>query len=94
MSEAQDRVSDAIRAIASAKGVPQRYNRTVTDAWVRIVAHCRSAGPAGTFDDLLATRPWLLDKRLLMRHYTSDTLASERARRAWVEPDVLAIPTA
>jgi hypothetical protein len=91
-SDAQDRVSDAIRAIAGGMGVPQRYNRTVTDAWVRIVAHCRAAGRARTFDELLRDHPWLLDKRLLMRHYTSRTLASDPARRGWVEPDVRPIP--
>jgi hypothetical protein len=93
-SAAQDRVSQVIQTIAGEMGVPQRYNRTVTDAWVRIVAHCRTVGGAPTFDDLLHEHPWLLDKRLLMRHYTSRTLASDEARRAWVEPDVLPIPAA
>lgn len=89
---AQADVSAAIRAIAERQGVPQRYNQTVTDAWVRIVAHCRHASGAIVFDELLATFPWLLDKRLLMRHYSSRTLASDRARVEWVEPDVQPIP--
>jgi len=61
--------------------VPQRYNRTVTDAWVRVVAHCRADSGATDFDALLAAYPWLLDKRALLKHYTSRTLASEEARR-------------
>ncbi len=36
--------------------------------------------------------PALLDKRLLVRHYWSSTLASEPARRGWVEPDLLPFP--
>jgi hypothetical protein len=95
-ADAQDEVSRIIRRIATAQGVPQRYNRTVTDAWVRIVAHCRAdagGSPAATdFDALLATYPWLLDKRALLKHYTSRTLASEQARREWVDGDVLAVP--
>ena len=92
LAEAQDEVSRIIRRIATAQGVPQRYNRTVTDAWVRIVAHCRTTSDATDFDALLATYPWLLDKRALLKHYTSRTLASELARREFVDGDVLAIP--
>jgi len=89
---AQDDVSLIIANLARVQGAPQKYNRTVTDAWVRIVAHCRAATQPSTFDELLISRPWLLDKRLLMRHYTSRTLASDVARREWVEPDVLPLP--
>lgn len=88
---AQDEVSHVIRTIADAQGVPQRYNRTVTDAWVRIVAHCRSDGSA-TFDALLQQHPWLMNKRALLSHFSSRVLASESARREWVEPDLLPIP--
>ena len=91
ISTAQDDVSGIIRTIAHAQGVPQRYNRTVTDAWVRIVAHCRSGG-GGTFDEMLDRHRWLMNKRALMSHYSSRTLASEPARQSWVEPDLLPIP--
>ena len=94
IAAAQTDVSRIIAKIAAAQGVPQRYNRTVTDAWVRIVAHCRAAVHCTNFDDLLQGFPWLLDKRLLMRHYTSRTLAGDDARRAFVEPDVRPLPAA
>jgi hypothetical protein len=89
---ATERVSAAVRAIAVRHDRPQRYNRTVTDAWVRIVAHCRHATPGSSFDDMLADQPWLLDKRLLLRHYSSRVLASTRARQSSVPPDVHPIP--
>jgi hypothetical protein len=91
-ADAQDEVSLIIRRIATAQGVPQRYNRTVTDAWVRIVAHCRADSGATDFGALLAAYPWLLDKRALLKHYTSRTLASDEARREFVDGDVLAVP--
>ena len=95
LAAAQDDVSLAVKRIAEHHGVPQRYNRTVTDAWVRIVAHCRSAVPdARSIDELLAAVPWLLDKRLLLRHYSSRVLASDVARREWVPPDLAPIPAA
>lgn len=92
LDAAAERVSATIRQLAQAHGRPQRYNRTVSEAWVRIVAHCRAAGPTEAFDDLIARYPWLFDKRLLLRHYSNRVLASARARRIWVAPDLLPIP--
>ncbi|HEY3529943.1 MAG TPA: hypothetical protein VGK78_12410 [Nocardioides sp.] len=93
-SRAEEEVSRIVRSLAVRHGKPQRYNRTLTDTWVRIVAHCRAASGSDSFDDLLARHPWLLDKRVIRRHYTSRLLASPQARRTRVEPDVLALPTA
>ena len=89
---AQEEVSRIIRHLAHAQGVPQRYNRTVTDAWVLIVAHCRSVDADGRFDEMLRRHPWLMNKRALLSHYSSRTLASQSARRGWVEPDLVPIP--
>jgi hypothetical protein len=89
---ATEYVSAAVLAIAIRHGQQQRYNRTVTEAWVRVVAHCRGQIPFGTFDDLLAERPWLFDKRLLVRHYSSRVLASAAARITAVDPDLHPIP--
>jgi hypothetical protein len=84
-------VSDGIQRTARYAGVPQKYNATVSEAWVRLVAH--HADP--TTDDfaVFAERyPALFDKRLLARHYRSSTLASEKARAGWVEPDLAPLP--
>jgi len=89
---AEDRVSHAILAIANAHGRPQRFNRTVTDSWVRIVRHCREHASGAGFDDAISQFPWLLDKRLLMRHYSSARLAGVAARARWLSPDLLPIP--
>ena len=92
VERAEDRVSHAIRAIANAHGRPQRFNRTVTDSWVRIMRHCRAHATGAGFDDAISQYPWLLDKRLLMRHYSSSRLAGVAARARWIEPDLLPIP--
>jgi hypothetical protein len=89
---ASERVSTTIRLLAQAHDRPQRYNRTVSEAWVRIVAHCRAAQPAEPFDGMVARYPWLFDKRLLLRHYSSRVLASPEARREWIAPDLRPIP--
>jgi hypothetical protein len=89
---AAERVSATIRRLAEAHGRPQRYNRTLSEAWVRIVAHCRAASPGEPFHGMVARYPWLLDKRLLRRHYSSRVLASPQARREWISPDLEPIP--
>ena len=101
MPEAADRVCAWIRAIAAHEGVPRKYHHTVSRAWVELVAH-HVAADAGAkdrhdpadFDEFARRHPALLDKRLLGRHYRSTTLASERARRGWAEPDLLPFPWA
>jgi hypothetical protein len=62
---------------------------------VELVAHHVSADPDRTEFDAFARRhPALLDKRLLIRHYRSATLATDHARHGWAEPDVVPFPWA
>lgn len=92
IESAAHKVSAAIRAIAAAHGAPQKYNQTVTVAWLLIVDHLRIATDGSGFDVMLASNPWLFDKRLLLRHYRSQTLASDAARSSYVAPDLRPIP--
>lgn len=85
-------VSACLRAVAAAHGVPQKYNATVTAAWVQVVHHVRRSSGARTFEALVEAAPWLLDKRLLLRHYRSRTLASAAARSSAVPPDLHPLP--
>ncbi|NUR95578.1 MAG: hypothetical protein HOV67_09995 [Kribbellaceae bacterium] len=89
---AVDLISDGIRRTARYAGVPQKYNATVSRAWVELTAYHMSEAPAESFAELLQRNPGLLDKRLLTRFYSSRTLASSDARTGWVEPDVKPFP--
>jgi hypothetical protein len=101
MPDAVGAICDWIRQIATYERAPQKYHHTVSRAWVELVAH-HVAADAGAkdrhdpadFDEFARRHPALLDKRLLGRHYRSTTLASERARRGWAEPDLLPFPWA
>jgi hypothetical protein len=107
MPEAVDKVCAWIRAIAAAEGAQRKYHHTVSRAWVELVAQ-HDLADAGAedrddpddrddfdaFDAFVRRHPALLDKRLLSRHYRSTTLASERARRGWAEPDLVPFPWA
>jgi hypothetical protein len=85
-------VSDGIQATARYHGAPQKYNATVSRAWVELVGHHAAAVNAADFDTFADRHPALLDKRLLTRFYRPATLASPAARAGWVEPDLASFP--
>ncbi|MFG2905796.1 hypothetical protein ACGF13_12125 [Kitasatospora sp. NPDC048286] len=87
---ALDLIGEGIRRTATKAGAPQKFHVTMTRAWVELVAH--HADDAPDFDAFAASHPDLLDKDLLARHYLPGTLADERARTSWVEPDLAPLP--
>ena len=87
-------VCNAIRRLATAHGHDAKYNDTLSRAWVRVVAHAMSRHPGMSLDDLLAAHPQLLDKHLLLAHWTRTALFGPEARAAWVEPDLGPLPAA
>jgi hypothetical protein len=89
---AVDLISDGIRRTARYAGAPQKYHATVSQAWVQLVGHHAAALGVSDFDAFVDHEPALLDKRLLIRFYTSGTLATSRARTGWVEPDRAPFP--
>jgi hypothetical protein len=86
------RARDGLRRFATAHGEPGRYHDTLTTAWARVVAHHAAAAGARDFDAFLADHPRLLERDLLLGHYTRTRLFSDAARAAFVEPDLLALP--
>ena len=93
MPAAAGKICTWLRHITVYANAPQKYNQTVSRAWVELVAHHVSTDPdCADFAAFAARNPMLLDKRLLSRHYRSVTLASTRARQDWVEPDLTPFP--
>ena len=68
------RLCVGIRSIATRAGRPGAFHETITRAWFELV--CSADGPA----------PELLDRTLLNRYYSVETLAAGRDR--WIEPDL------
>jgi hypothetical protein len=85
-------VGDGLLRTARYAGVPQKYHRTVSRAWVELIAHHALDDPTGDFGEFAGRNPALLDKRLLNRFYRSSTLAGPAARTGWVEPDLAPFP--
>lgn len=80
-------VSDGIRETARYAGAPQKYNATVSRAWVLAVGYHAAEHPVDDFGTFAQANSALLDKRLLTRFYSPAVLASSAARAGWVEPD-------
>lgn len=87
-----DLVSNGIQDVARYQGAPQKYNATVSRAWVELVGHHAKRSHVADFDTFAEQNSALLDKRLLTRFYRSSTLASDTARTGWVEPDLQSFP--
>lgn len=84
---AVDLMSDGLRRTARYAGAPQKYNATVSRAWVELIGHHTVADRLDDFDEFAVRNSALLDKRLLTRFYEPKTLATTAARTGWVEPD-------
>ncbi len=83
----------AICRFAETHGVPQLYHETITRFWVaRLATAMRGDAEAPDFASLADRHPELLDKDAIRRHYRPETLASEKAKVGWVEPDHLPLP--
>ena len=85
-------IADEISRFADVHA-PGLYHETITQFWVKLVAHTRAADGEGTdFDGHVSRYPLLLDKNALRKHYSSAALNAPGARSAFVEPDLLAMP--
>ena len=87
-----DLVGAGIQQTARYAGAPQKYHVTISRAWVELVGHHVAEDGAESFDAFADRFPALLDKRLLSRHYSAQTLAGATARAEWVEPDLARLP--
>jgi len=92
VAEAHEAMAQAIRHLATLHGSPDRYHATLTQAWVRVVAVHRSRSSASSFAQFIAANDRLLDRHLLEHHYSAGLMSSDAARRAFVGPDLRALP--
>ncbi len=91
VAAAIDVVGRGLAHTARYAGAPQKYNVTLSRAWVELVGHHAEAEPGtADFATFAAHNPALLDKRLIARFYHPATLA--RARTGWAPPDRAPFP--
>ena len=85
---------DALLAFIRHNGIPvSKYHETLTRAWILAVRHfTASSAPAPSADAFIESNPRLLDSRIMLTHYSAETLFSADARSRFVEPDLDHIP--
>lgn len=94
LETAVEETCDAIARLATRLGVPGKYNRTLSEALVRLMAHGGGANPALSWSGFLAANAELKDDALgvLARHYSNETLTSPAARERFLPPDRSPLP--
>lgn len=72
---------------------PKKYHETITRAWILAVDHfMKSSMSCASYEQLVSLNPQLLDRGIMMTHYSAEVLFSPAAREAFVEPDIQSIP--
>jgi hypothetical protein len=88
LGHAIERLAAALRRVVTALGAPEKYNETLTWAWMVVVAERRAQAPEGEdFAGFLARNGDLLDHRAtLATYYAPAELGAPAARRTFVLP--------
>ena len=72
---------------------PSKYHETLTKAWILAVHHfMNETGSSKSADDLIDRNAEMLDKKIMMTHYSAEVLFSDEARSGFVNPDLDPIP--
>ena len=88
---AAGRMCDALVVMTRRCGAPEKFHRTVTEAFVRLVAGRSGAASWEAF--IAANGDLLLDgRRVLARYYSDALLNSTVARERFVPPDLEPLP--
>lgn len=81
------------RLLAETGADTDRYHETLTRAWMMAVGHFMTgSAPALSFDEFVKQHEALLDPKIMLTHYSRDTLFSQQARADFVKPDIDPIP--
>lgn len=92
VEQAIDNIREQLKNFTRHVGAEDKYHETVTVAAVRAVNHFMLHSETEDFASFILENIHLKThfKELLAQHYAMDIFQSERARRTYVEPDLLA----
>lgn len=85
--EAANRYGTGIRSLAARAGAADKFNATVTLAFLSIIAERMRAADYADAEDFIARNPDLFSRALLTRWYAPDRLASDLARQVFLLPE-------
>lgn len=89
--EACSRYASTIRALAESVGALDKFNMTVTIAFLSLIAERKTRLPRADFDAFLEANPELLDREVLSAWYSSERLDCKVARGQFLLPDKIAV---
>jgi hypothetical protein len=75
-----------IRVIAAKAGAPEKFNLTVTYAFMSLIAERMAAMPQAGFEEFVSANPDLMSKSALAGWYSDERLHSDTARRVFLLP--------
>ncbi len=81
------RYSEGIRQLAVQAGRVEKFNQTITGAFLSLIAERLAVHPHVDFEAFIDANPDLLDTGLLDRYYTPERLAEARAKTIYLLPD-------
>jgi hypothetical protein len=80
----------AINTIATRAGVPEKFNLTITLAFLSLIAERMHTTRQSNFEEFLAQNKDLLSNRVLSKWYSAEQLNSDLARTHFILPRVAA----
>ena len=84
------RYASTIRALAENVGAPDKYNTTITIAFMSVIAERKSKMEKSGFESFIADNPDLFERNALEDWYSHERLNSAAARRHFLMPDKVA----
>lgn len=75
-----------IRALAENAGAPDKFNLTITYAFMSLIAERMARTPAESFDRFVSDNPDVMRKTVLDQWYSQDRLHSTMARGIFLLP--------
>lgn len=80
--------SRALRRMCARAGHPEKFNQTLTIAFLSLIAERIAADPCAEFEAFVAGNPDLMNAGMLARHYSAQRLSGAIARRTFLLPDL------
>lgn len=86
--DATARYASTIRTMAERVGVPEKYNTTITFAFMSLVAERKAQSMHVDLESFLTANPDLMKKDVLHGWYSTERLTSATARSQFLLPDL------
>lgn len=87
-------MENTLKGFLHANGVDKnKFHVTLTGAWLKAVWYFMQNSPEiNSADEFIKLHPALLNKDLLLSHYSHELLYSDQARKKFVQPDLNPFP--